>query len=231
MREDYFEFFNNNGVKYPALGNPCKPTIGDISPGCMTCIEGTWSCIYINNACTKHCFFCPSPQNDSSRQPVVPENISFASVQDYIKYLERFDFSGIAFSGGEPLLAIDSLLEYINEIKRTFGDRHYIWAYTNGDLATRQNLSLLKTAGLNELRFDIAANNYDLAAVEKAVGHMETVAVEIPAIPEDVESLKPIIIEMEKVGVKYLNLHQLMKTKHNSKHMTLRGYSPNSYWI
>ncbi|MFC1849774.1 radical SAM protein [candidate division CSSED10-310 bacterium] len=225
IRDEYYKFFNKNGVKYPAAGNLSKPTIGRLSPGCRTCIEGTWSCIFINSVCTKHCFYCPAPQNDRNKQPVVPENLSFASAQDYIEYLKKFDFKGIAFSGGEPLLALDTLLEYMNEVKQCFGDTHYIWAYTNGDLVTGQNLSLLKKAGLNELRFDIIANNYDLTVVEKAVEYIDTVSVEIPAIPEDMDNLKSILKELEKIGVKYLNLHQLMKTEHNSENLNQRGYS------
>ncbi|MCP4401596.1 MAG: radical SAM protein [bacterium] len=202
--------------------------IGSLSPGCRTCIAGTWCCIFINGACTRDCFFCPSPQrhSDKNRQPCVPENLSFASIHDYIEYLEKFDYEGISFSGGEPLLTIDRVLEYMQEIKRCFGDKHYIWAYTNGDLVTGQTLSRLKQAGLNELRFDIAANNYDLTAVEKAVEYIDTVSVEIPAIPEDTENLKPMLKEMEKIGVKHLNLHQLMKTDHNAEHLNQRGYSP-----
>jgi len=226
IRDEYFNFFNKNGVKYPASGNFSKPAIGSLSPGCRSCIEGTWSCLFINNACTRHCFYCPCPQNDRNKKPIVPDNLSFATVHDYIGYLKKFDFKSVAFSGGEPLLAIDRVLEYMNAIKRCFGDKHYIWAYTNGDLVTGQNLSLLKKAGLNEMRFDIAANNYDLTSVEKAVEYIDTVSVEIPAIPEDMENLKSILKAMEKVGVKHLNLHQLMKTEHNSENLNQRGYSP-----
>jgi pyruvate formate-lyase activating enzyme-like uncharacterized protein len=228
IRDEYFKFLNKNGVKYPASDNISKPAIGSLSPGCRTCIEGTWSCIFITGACTRHCFYCPCPQRnrDRHKQPVVPENLSFASVHDYIGYLKKFDFESIAFSGGEPLLVIDTILEYMKEIRRCFGVKHYIWAYTNGDLVTGHKLSLLKEAGLNELRFDIAANNYDLKAVEKAIEYIDTVSVEIPAIPEDIEHVKSILKDMEKIGVKHLNLHQLMKTEHNFENLNQRGYTP-----
>lgn len=228
LRDDYFKFFNKNGVKYPASGDLAKPAIGSLSPGCRTCIAGTWCCIFVTDACTRNCFFCPAPQRDSDRNkpPCVPENISFYSVHGCIEYLERFDFEGVAFTGGEPFLTLDRVLEYIKGIRRWFGDKHYIWVYTNGDLVTEEKLSLLKQAGLNELRFDIAATNYDLTAVEKAVGYIDSVSVEIPAIPEDLEKLKSILKEMTKIGVKHLNLHQLMQTKHNSENLNQRGYSP-----
>lgn len=227
IRGDYFTFFNNNGVKYPASGDRSKPIIGRLSPGCQTCIAGTWACIYITGDCTRDCFYCPTPQKESERhkQPTVPDNLSFASVSHCIEYLNTFDFEGVAFSGGEPLLTLDRVLEYTKAIRQSFGNRHYIWAYTNGDPVTEHTLARLQEAGLNELRFDIAANNYDLRAVETAVDYIDTVSVEIPAIPEDLELLKSILQEMEHIGVKHLNLHQLMKTEHNAEKLNQRGYS------
>jgi pyruvate formate-lyase activating enzyme-like uncharacterized protein len=226
-RDEYLNFFSNNDVNYPAAGNISKPAIGSLSPGCRTCVAGTWCCLFVTGDCTKTCFFCPSTQRacDRNIQPFVPENIVFSSIHGFLEYLEKFNFEGVSFSGGEPFLVIDKVLEYINGIRRWFGDKHHIWAYTNGDLVTLENLSLLKQAGLNELRFDIAANNYDLTAVEKAVGYIDTVTVEIPAIPEDKENLKPVLKEMKKIGVKHLNLHQLMKTENNAENLNHRGYS------
>lgn len=227
IRKEFFEFFDNNGVVYPALGNISKPVIGNVSPGCQKCIAGTWCCLFITGDCTRKCFFCPSIQRECDRNinPFVPENILFTSIHGCLEYLEKFDFEGISFSGGEPLLALDKVVEYIQGIRRWFGDKHHIWLYTNGDLVTREILSLLQQVGLNELRFDIAANNYDLAAVKLAVEYIETVTVEIPAIPEDKENLKPILREMKEMGVKHLNLHQLMKTENNAESLEQRGYS------
>jgi len=37
--------------------------------------------------------------------------------------------------------------------------------YSNGDLVNKEKLIALKKAGLNEVRFDIAARKYDLNAV------------------------------------------------------------------
>lgn len=227
-RAEYYRFFNQKGVKYPAAGNLSKPARGNLSPGCRTCIAGTWACIFITDACTRKCFYCPIPQSkrDNNRAPNGPEHITFDSVDDYIEYLKKFEFDGVSFSGGEPFLVVDRMLAYIKKTRECFGEKHYIWAYTNGDPVTDQNLTLLGQAGLNEVRFDISANNYDLTAVKKAVDHIETVTVEIPAIPEDIERLKSLLKEMVKIGVKHLNLHQLMRTKYNSGNFNQRCYSP-----
>jgi pyruvate formate-lyase activating enzyme-like uncharacterized protein len=151
--------------------------------------------------------------------------MEFHDVEEYIQYLDVFHFEGIGISGGEPLLAFDRLAEYIREIRKVFGSRYYIWMYTNGDLATGEHLANLSRIGLDEIRFDLAARDYNLAPVKLAAEHIDTVTVEIPAIPEDVETVKMLLKELEGIGVKHLVLHQLMATDYNKKHLSERGYS------
>lgn len=227
-REGYFSFFKDNGVVFPAAGSLIKPVSGPLSPGCQSCIDGKWSCIFITDACTRTCFYCPTPQHKkiTDNPPNGPEQLHFNSVNEYIEFLETFDFKGVSFSGGEPFLVVDRMLEYISKIRQHFGGKHHIWAYTNGDLVTENNLSLLRDAGLNELRFDIAANKYDLTAVKKAIDYIETVTIEIPAIPEDTAILKFLLKDLDNIGVSHLNLHQLMRTDHNSSKLDKRCYFP-----
>jgi hypothetical protein len=97
--------------------------------------------------------------------------------------------------------------------------------YTNGDLVDKNKLVALKEAGLNEIRFDIAARHYDLKAVKKAIGIIDTVSVEIPAIPEDYETLKKCLPRLEAIGVAHLNLHQLFPTQHCYKRLVNRRYT------
>jgi len=116
-------------------------------------------------------------------------------------------------------------LRFINLIRKEFGLHHYIWIYTNGDLVTRKKLKLLKNAGINEIRFDLAARNYDLKPLELAVGTLDVVTVEIPAIPEDVDLVKSLLTRLEKIGVKYLNLHQLFLNDVNYARLSKRNYT------
>jgi pyruvate formate-lyase activating enzyme-like uncharacterized protein len=151
--------------------------------------------------------------------------LGFNDVKEYIRYLETFPFQGIGISGGEPFLTFDRLTEYIREVRKVFGTRHYIWMYTNGDLATEEHLAILEEIGLNEIRFDLAATDYNLTPVKLALKHIDTVTIEIPAIPEDVERVKKLLPQFEAMGVKHLVLHQLMATEYNRAHFVERGYS------
>jgi pyruvate formate-lyase activating enzyme-like uncharacterized protein len=200
-----------------------KPHTGPLSPGCLICGEGTWGCNFINGLCSQNCFYCVEKQTNQERPPVTDGRV-FKNPEDHVRYLKTLKFRGVGFSGGEPLLLLDRLLAHIEAIRHAFGESMYLWVYTNGFLADRSALRELRRAGLDEIRFDIAARNYDLAPVALAKEYFSTVTVEIPAIPEDLERLKGLLSEMQALGVSFLNLHQLLTTEHNFKALHRRGY-------
>lgn len=194
-----------------------------LSPGCRTCVEGSWSCLFINGRCNTHCFYCPTPQ--STDDPPMTNSIAFESADDYAAYVERFGFRGVSISGGEPLMTLKRSTDYLRAVNRRFGDDVHTWLYTNGTLLDRNAVRMLGDAGLDEIRFDIGAADYNLDALGLAVGVIPVVAVEIPAIPEDVPILKPMLQTMSAAGVNHLNLHQLRLTPHNYPRMITRGYN------
>jgi len=225
QKKQFFDFFKNHAVNF-ALDNHSKPYIGDLSPGCMTCINGTWSCLFINIMCTRNCFYCPQDRTQKKeRLPQTDKHINFGSAKEYVNYLKTFHFEGIGISGGEPFLVFDRVIEYIKSIRDCFGPQHYIWIYTNGDLVTEDKLKILKDAGLNEIRFDISAADYNLKPVSLAVKYIQNIAVEIPAIPEDLDIVKSSLKKFDDIGVNYLNLHQLMMNSHNRIEFNKRNYT------
>jgi len=209
-------------VSYSFMQN--KVHTGELSPGCLICGQGYWSCMFINNLCTANCFYCPQDRKiNKERHPNA--DIYFADPKDYIAYLEKFNFKGVGFSGGEPLLVFDKLLAFIKKIRKRFGKSMYLWIYTNGDLVNKDKLIKLKKSGLDEIRFNISANDYNLCPVKLAVDIINVVTIEIPSIPEDFEKVKKCLIRMQKIGVRYLNIHQLSATRHNYKNYIDRGYT------
>ena len=188
---------------------------GDLSPGCMTCGQGTWSCMYVNRECTAHCFFCPQDRKPPAEGPPLAEDIPFEQLDGYLGYLTRMEFEGVGISGGEPLLAIEQILPMIEGIKERFGQQIYLWLYTNGDLAEPDRLEALADAGLDEIRFNIVARRYDLEPVILARRFIPKVTVEIPAIPEDYDRLVGILDKLATIPIDFLNIHQLVATRHN----------------
>jgi pyruvate formate-lyase activating enzyme-like uncharacterized protein len=103
-------------------------------------------------------------------QSPLAEQLEFENPNDYASYLGIFGFKGVGFSGGEGFLVFEKLLMHIEKIRSLYKDKIYLWMYTNGDLVTKDKLKKLQKAGLDEMRFDISARNYNLQAARLAVG-------------------------------------------------------------
>ena len=195
----------------------------DLSPGCRLCGEGAWSCLFINNFCNGRCFFCPSEQ--ISKSEPATNGIPFPNPRDYVDYIQKFNIQGAGLSGGEPLLTFDRTLRFVDKIKKAFGKSLYLWLYTNGLVADQEKLTKLQEAGLDEIRFNLIASDYDLSKIKIAVSLIPTVTVEIPAAPDHSERLKRLLHELQDLGVRFLNLHQLRCTPHNARAMIQKGYT------
>lgn len=157
-----------------------------ISPGCMACKTGSWLCCFIGTKCNLLCPHCPNDTLNS--------NPDFSSVSEYgktdidgiLKILENPMYKGVGISGGEPFLYADKLVEWITKIKKEYPNL-YVWNYTNGILATEDNLKRVADAGVDEVRFDLAAENYS----ERCLKHMEIATRLIPSVGIEV----PVILE------------------------------------
>ena len=194
-----------------------------ISPGCAHCGQGTWSCLFINGICNAKCFYCPSAQNDPG--PPVTSGIEFDHPLDYADYVNLFGIRGVAFSGGEPLISLDRVISFLEQLHRKVKSPLHTWMYTNGILADADRMKCLRDNGLNEIRFDLSAKDYTLDGLKKALGIIPIVTVEIPAIPEDLERTKPLLKALADLGVNYLNLHQIRCTSFNTPKLIRRGYT------
>lgn len=199
-----------------------KLDMRQLSPGCRHCVAGGWSCLFINGRCNCDCFYCPTAQDELGLPTT--NTVTFRHPADYVAYLDRFGFTGASISGGEPLLSPKRSLAFLAAIKRRFAGTVHTWLYTNGTLLTADLARQLADAGLDEIRFDIGAAGYQLKQLEKAVGLIKVVTVEIPAIPEELTRLKGLVADLRDAGVAHLNLHQLRLTPHNYPRLLPRGY-------
>jgi len=179
------------------------------SPGCQSCQQGRWLCIYLTYLCNANCAFCPAPMKNVDK-------ISSAfgdQPPQILAFLMRHPFSGISFSGGDCLLVFDRLLEWLKFFKYNLPEIYY-WLYTNGLEVEPYHLEQLARAGLDEIRFNIAATHYNtptiLEKIAMATDIINHVAVEIPSIPTDYEKLVEVLPYLDQIKVKYLNLHEYL---------------------
>jgi uncharacterized protein len=219
-RDSLLDEIETFGGNFGFLGS--KVDINNISKGCRLCGEGKWSCLFINGMCNASCFYCPSRQ-DSLLNPST-NTLEFTSPESYADYVNRFDFKGVSFSGGEPFITFELMLKYLKVIRKRCSKDIHIWAYTNGSLVNEDLLKKLKDEGLNELRFDIGAYDYSLKKCELASKIIDTVTVEIPMIPDNLETVLNLLKQMKDAGIKHLNLHQLRVNPYNMPKMVERDY-------
>lgn len=208
------------GVK----GDGCSMTLftRGLPAGCRSCLKGRGTNLYVTGLCTRDCFFCfnHKPRKDE----IVVHGIPVRSAAEAAEVVERFKLHSVGISGGEPLLFPDRVLELLRAL-RALGRPLKIDLYTNGDRATAPLLRKLKAAGLDALRMNLVARDYDLSPVRDALAVFPELAVEIPAVPSQLARQKKLILELDTLGVPYLNLHELFVSPENAARMAAEGYA------
>jgi pyruvate formate-lyase activating enzyme-like uncharacterized protein len=184
--------------------------LGELSPGCQACKEGSWDCLFITKRCNLNCSFCYNPHN-------LGEDLTGSafgeSPEEIASHYAHTRITGISFSGGEPFLEPEKLTEWASFFRQHFPDS-YLWIYTNGLRIHDNDLKQLGGLPVDEIRFNAAATGYDdrrvMTTIRKAAGYFKHLTVEIPAIPAQAEKVYGSLEKWAQAGVRYLNLHELL---------------------
>jgi hypothetical protein len=194
-----------------------------LPPGCRSCVAGKGSNLYVTGLCTRDCFFCfnQKPRRDET----VVHGIPIDDPAEAPAIVARYGLRSVGLSGGEPLLRPERVLALLAALK-AMPEPPRVDLYTNGDLADDDVLRALKSAGLDAIRFDLAARGYDLDPVRRARRVFEEVAVEIPIIPEDRRRLERMVLELDAYRVPFLNIHELFVCAENSERVVSEGQTP-----
>ena len=184
-----------------------------LPPGCRSCLSGKGSNLFVTGLCTRDCFFCfnQKPRRDET----VVHGLPIDDPAEAPAIVARYGLRSIGLSGGEPLMRPERTLALLSALK-AMPDPPRVELYTNGDLATPGLLRRLRDAGLDAIRFDLAARDYDLEPVRLAQPLIPEVAVEIPVVPEHAPRLRRMVLELDALGVPFLNLHELFLCAENS---------------
>ncbi|MEY8485013.1 radical SAM protein [Lachnospiraceae bacterium 48-21] len=200
------------------------------SIGCQLCIQGRKSTVHITYRCTKHCSYCPIPNEKFGSDIVEFMNNLYSpnDIDEIIKIISSSDsLLGISISGGEPLLVFDRVKDLIIRVKELRGERFHIHLYTNGDLLSKTTISELEKCGLDELRVD----SLDVSIYELLRNAKFDVVCEVPCIPtEDYYSaLCQLIDRSSEINLTRINLNEFEITKENLKYVRKKGliYSNN----
>lgn len=177
----------------------------------MLCKSGHWDCLFVTPTCNLDCEFCISTLKN---RPGVPLSALGRDKRQIATNYQRVHIRGISFSGGEPLCKFRRTADLLTFFKSQFPD-NYFWLYTNGVQLTERQVDSFSDLALDEIRFNTAATGYDdihvMRIMEYAAKKIRNITVEIPLLLRDKAALLMAIPGYEDAGVKFLNVHELMK--------------------
>ncbi len=204
-----------NGRTY-YVGDPEK-----FPPGCVSCLTGTGlSPVRRTNRCNLECAFCYD-YGELDDQPPVGEEMWEIGESKFRE--EDIDLllsiqgrpSGISYVYLEPFMEIEKYYGIIGKFHRAGIHQHL---YTNGTLATEENLRALGEAGLDELRFNLGATNCSdrvIDAIGTAKRHIPFVGIETPMTPEFFDAFMEKKDRILATGLDFINCAELHLNPNN----------------
>lgn len=157
--------------------------------GCRSCLLGTGlSAVRKTNQCNLACKFCYN-YGELDEIPPVGEGVWEIGgtkfwEEDMALLLSIYPKpTGIAYVYLEPFMEIEAYYGVVEKFSRAGIHQHM---YTNGTLATAENLRALGEAGLDELRFNLGASGCADRVIENiglAKRYIPAVGIETPMTP------------------------------------------------
>lgn len=189
--------------------------------GCRSCLTGTGlTAIRKTNQCNIRCKFCYNYGELEDVMPIGEGMWEIGGTRFYERDLELLlsvqeKPTGISYVYLEPFMEIEKYYGIIRKFRAAGIHQHM---YTNGTLATEENLKVLAEAGLNELRFNLGATNCSDAVIEAiatAKQYIPAVGIETPMTPE---FYKTFLEKKERIlatGVDFMNCAELHLNQNN----------------
>ncbi len=200
--------------------------------GCRYCLAGMKIVIFITGICLDRCWYCPVSKEKIGRDVVFVDEEPVKNIDDIVLEAYKINAFGAGITGGDPIFSIERTHQVIKELKKEFGNRFHVHLYTSGRLVDDNILGLLYETGLDEIRFHVYSYEL-LPKVEKAVAIGFDVGVEVPFIPTEdyVLFLKNLIVQLEQIGVKFININELEVSESNIENIILHGLRPRGLTV
>ncbi len=197
---------------------------GRLAEGCELCYPGAKAVIFVTGACDDSCFYCPVNRDRLYREVIYVNEESVSSIEEVVIEVSRMGALGASITGGDPLTAIDRVIDVIRSLKDNMGWRFHIHLYTTGRQASVEVLRALWLSGLDEIRFHPVDLRF-LKSVERAVKYTGmVVGIEIPIAPGLEEWAMKVILEASRIGVSFVNLNEMEFVEPNAVSLRIRGY-------
>ncbi len=189
--------------------------------GCRSCLLGTGlSAVRKTNRCNLRCPFCYDYGEMDLQPPIGSGYWEIGGTKFRESDLDLLlstskKPTGIAYVYLEPFMEIE---KYYGVIAKFHAAGIYQHMYTNGTLATEENLRALGEAGLDELRFNLGASlcaDSVIEAIATAKKHIPMVGIETPITPEFCESFCEKLPAVLATGLDFMNCAELHLNPNN----------------
>ena len=198
--------------------------VGDDShfpQGCRSCLLGTGlSAIRKTNRCNVECKFCYNYGELDCIPPIGEGMWEIGGTkfreEDIDLLLSTYSKpTGISYVYLEPFMEIEKYYGIVRKFREAGIHQHL---YTNGLLATEENLRALGEAGLDELRFNLGASNCSDRVIENiraAKKYIPQVGIETPMTPEFWKTFRQKQEAILVTGLDFINCAELHLNPNN----------------
>ncbi len=204
-----------------------SPYVGRLPKGCRSCIKGAKLVLFITGRCTKGCYYCPISEERMNHDEIYANEQQIETIDQAITEARLISAEGMGITGGEPILELERTLQFIRAFKEAFGPKFHIHLYTGVEPISPIIVKQLFDAGLDELRLHRYHAGQDLPELRKITKGLGKLGIEIPVIPGQFKQLTQFLLDLDKVGIDFVNLNELEFSPLNAKHLQERGFKLN----
>ncbi len=197
---------------------------GPLPDGCKFCVRGEKLVLFVTGLCPRTCYFCPISDKKYSHDVIYANERKVLSTEDVIQEARLMNARGAGITGGDPLMKLERTLEYIRELKKTFGSSFHLHLYTSLNLVTETTLTKLYEAGLDEIRFHFDFDDERFwQNIKLAKKFSWKVGAEIPCIPTKIAEMKR-VADLIAGHVDFFNLNELERADNEHSKLDEMGF-------
>lgn len=190
--------------------------------GCKFCRRGSKLVLFITGLCNNSCFYCPISKERAGKDVVFANEREVHSIEDFISELELMSAEGVAITGGEPLIKLERVLDFV-KLSKKLGLHVHI--YTS--IPAKEEV--LRKLKVDEIRFhppELQKPELYEEPIKVAKKLGMDAGFEIPAI-----RFEPKIVEIANRNEAFLNLNQLEASETNWSKLEERGFKIEDYYV
>ena len=202
---------------------------GWMSPACIQCRKGLNTLtLGLSTQCPRNCYFCFNANQRDHDELQRGMQDACGELTNY--YNRGAQLEHIALTGGEPLVHKAETIEFFDYARELY-PHAYMRLYTSGAYLDEEVLRRLRAVRLDEIRLSIKLDEPEsshedmLALMVSAARYIPNVMVEMPVAPDQVQPMRKLLVQLDAIGVKGINLLEFCYPLHNAHEFSRRGYT------